>query len=114
MATIIYPDGTQIEIQPRNGHDFQLDELHAIVDGHIEIIPTRDGRIMVGNDDSKLLGLPRSEAATALAQLATPQEKAASKKLLEGSGFRVLFFGNPNEPDYVAGSVLVCERHEVE
>lgn len=114
MGIILYPDGTQKETHPRNGHDFSLDELHAIVDGYIEVIPARDGRLIVLNEDGKRLRLPRNEQATQLAMLPTPQERAASKQMLEGSGFRVIDFTTPGEPDYVAGTVLVCERHEVE
>ncbi len=82
MATIIYPNGLTSEVQPRNGHDFQLDELQAVVDGYIEMIPARDGRIIVLNDEGKRLGLPRNEQATQLAMLPTPEERAAFKKEL--------------------------------
>ncbi len=114
MATIIYADGRTEEVQPRNGHDFQLDELRAIVNGYTEAIATRDGRVMIINETGRIEGLPRNEQATLRAKLATPQEKAASKKLLESTGFSVIVFGNLDEPDYVAGNVLVCERREVE
>src|SRR5437870_2853934 len=74
MATILYPDGRQEERQPANGHNFQLKELQQIVDGHIELIQCRDGRLMVCNEESKLEGLPRNEQATALVDFPSPRE----------------------------------------
>ena len=36
MATLIKADGTIEEIKPKNGTDFQLEELQKYVDGNIE------------------------------------------------------------------------------
>ncbi len=80
MATVLYPDGTSREVSPANGTDFQLDELRAIVEGHIEIIPTRDGCILVLNEEGKLLDLPRNDQAGALVDLMTPERIAAMKE----------------------------------
>lgn len=114
MATILYPDGKQEQTSPANGNDFSLDELRAIVQGHIEIIPTRDNRFMVINDTGRLDGLPRNEQATALAKLTTAQERAKLKNSLASSGIRFVDLNPPGEEDYVAGTVLVCEPYEVE
>src|SRR5881398_2792589 len=74
MAHILYPDGRQEERQPKNGHNFELKELQQIVEGHIEIVHTKDGRLMVCNEESKLLGLLRNEQATALIDFPSPRE----------------------------------------
>ncbi len=113
MATIIYPDGRTEEVSPRNGRDFSLDELSKIVQGHIEVVYTKDTRIMVINEEGKLLDLPRNEKATALANLPTPEERAALKNDLASSGVDVIDLIPPDEQDYIAGTVLVCEDHEV-
>lgn len=113
MATILYPDGRTEEIQPQNNRDFKLEELQKIVGGHIEILPLRDGRIMVINEEGKLLDLSRNEQATALANLPTPEERAAIKNDLANSGVDVIDLNPPYELDYIAGTVLVCQDHEV-
>ena len=114
MATILYPSGHQEERQPNNGHTFRLEELQAIVGGNIEIIPTKDGRIMVLNEEGKLLDLPRNEQATILANLATPADISRLRMAL---GDRLIYVGSDleaEEADYIAGTVLVCADHEVE
>ncbi len=110
MATILYPDGRYEEVKPANGTDFKLDELRRIVGGHIEIIPTKDQHIMALNEEGKLLGLPRNEQAGLLVDLMTPEKIAEMKQLY---GDSLIIAGDPDEPDYIAGTVLVCEDHEV-
>ncbi|SRR6266516_689974 len=111
MATILYSDGRQEERQPANGQHFQLAELQQIVEGHIEILPTKDGRIMVCNEESKLEGLPRNAQATALIAFPTPREML---ELLRANS-DIIFVGEitDGEVDYVAGTVLVCQDEEV-
>lgn len=113
MATIMYTDGTSKEVQPANGSDFQLKELQAIVDGHIEIVHLKDGRIMVIDEEGKLKDYPRNAQATKLAALPTPDEKRAYVTELEAHGVSVISF-DLDEEDYIAGTVLVCENHEVQ
>lgn len=122
MATIIYPDGTTREVQPRDPrYGFQLDELKPIVgtgapqgQDFIEIVQMRDGRIMVINEEGKLLNLPRNDQATKLAGLPTPQERAEAAEEYRRRGWNVIGGFQPGEEDYIAGTVLVCERHEVQ
>src|SRR5947209_13392246 len=105
MAIIIYPSGRQEERQPANGLHFQLEELQAIVEGHIEIVPLADGRIMVCNEESKLIGLPYNELATHLAGFPTPDEVRA----VLAAHPEIIIMGDPDEADYIAGTVLVCQ-----
>ena len=109
MATIYYTDGRSEERQPANGHDFELKELQQIVGGYIEILPMKDGRIMVCNEESKLLDLPRNAQATALIAFPSPDEIRAMLAVRND----IYFVGDPDEQDYVAGDVLVCESSEV-
>jgi hypothetical protein len=110
MATILYPDGRQEERQPANGRDFQLDELQAIVGGHIEIVSTKDGRILVCNDESKLLGLPRNDQATAMVNFPSPREMMETLR----TNPDIIFVGEIDdiEVDYIAGTVLLCKDEE--
>ncbi|MBV9709090.1 MAG: DUF3846 domain-containing protein [Chloroflexi bacterium] len=114
MALIISPDGWTRQVQPRNGRNFQLDELQAVVQGYIELVHLPDNRIMVINEQGKVEGLPRNEKATALADLPTPQERKKAVEDARRRGVPVFLAFDPNEEDYIAGTVLVCEQHEVQ
>ena len=120
-AMILRSDGTQETIQPTNGSTFTLAELQAIVGTGapagchwIEIVPTRDGRIMVINEEGKLYGLPRNEQATALAALPTLAELAEAKALFGDALILLGYDLTSEEPDYIAGDVVVCEEQEVQ
>lgn len=67
-AKLIKADGKITEVVPKNGTDFQLDELNEFVGGYIEIIrpPTKPDCLMVINEEGKLKGLPFNAKATAL------------------------------------------------
>ena len=67
MANVIKADGQTYEKQPKNGRDFKLEELKAIVNGYIEIVYLRDGRLMVVNEEGLLERLPYNAAASILA-----------------------------------------------
>ena len=120
-AMILRADGTCQEIQPANGTDFQLSELQAIVGAGappgchwIEIVHTKDGRIMVINEEGKLYGLPRNAQATALAALPTPADLAQMRAILGDALILIGYDLESEEPDYIAGDVLVCFDHEVQ
>jgi hypothetical protein len=120
-AMILRSDGTQETIQPTNGSTFTLAELQAIVGTGapagchwIEIVPTKDGRIMVINEEGKLYGLPRNEQATALAALPTLAELAEAKALFGDALILLGYDLTSEEPDYIAGDVVVCEEQEVQ
>ena len=44
----------------------ELSTLQGAVGGYIEIVPTRDGRLLVCNEEGKLKGLPVNWKATEL------------------------------------------------
>ena len=97
MAQIIKTNGEVIETQPKNGTDFSLEELQAIVEHkvgnvsyhYIEIINLRDGRIMVINDEGKLIGCEMNRKAT------------------------YIFMQSFGAFDIVVGNVLLCNDNEV-
>ena len=85
MAQLIFTNGKTAEVSPKNGTDFQLEELQEFVGGHIEIVYLRDGRMMIVNEEGKLRALPINREATVL--------------------YGAL--------DVITGNALVCERDEV-
>lgn len=89
MAHIYYANGEIKEVTPKNGTDFQLEELQEIVGGYIWVIGLQEDteqRIIVMNDEGKLKGLQMNEKATDLAH-----------------EFNAIF-----KNDYIVGDVLVC------
>lgn len=89
MAKIYKTNGEVLDIEPKNGKDFSLKELQAVVNGYIEIAEMKGGEIMVINEEGKLERLPFNEKATELYQ----------KKVYAG--------------DYIVGDVLVCNKNQV-
>ena len=70
MTDIIYKtNGEVIETSPKNGTNYTLDELKEIVGGYIEIIHLTNNKIMLINDEGKLINLPHNENATILYRL---------------------------------------------
>jgi hypothetical protein len=72
VAKLLHPDGRVIAVKPKNGTDFQLQELNEMVGGYIEIVrlPSDSDAIMVINEEGKLKGLPFNLLATMTARLA--------------------------------------------
>ena len=54
-------------VEPK-GETWELKELQALVGGYIEIVaaPNHPGRVLVINENGKLIGLPFNKNATAL------------------------------------------------
>lgn len=80
---IIKTDGTIEEY-----HDNTLEGMQHAVGGYIEILNTKDGKLMVINEERKLKGHHFNKTATEMVEL---------------------FPG-----DYIAGDVLVAEQDEIE
>lgn len=76
QAEVIEAGGGRYTIKPNNGKSFTLKELQEIVGGTIDIqkLPEYDAMLVV-NDNGKLEGLPRNEAATRIWQDNYPIEK---------------------------------------
>jgi hypothetical protein len=88
MATLIQPDGGETTVEPRNGSDFQLDELQGFIGGGcIELVYLPDGSLMVIDEEGKLKGFTPNPVATML-------------------------YDNPD--DIIVGPALVCKQSEVE
>ncbi len=76
------------QVQPKNGNDFSLEELQAIVKGYVQTVYLSNDKVMVMNEEGKLLGLDYNMKATMLLRL---------------NGYY----------DYVVGDVLICESSEI-
>lgn len=66
-ATWIKTDGTEEEVTPRNGKDFQLEELQKMVGGYIQLVSTAPPvRQMYVNEEGLPSNLPFNDKATDL------------------------------------------------
>jgi hypothetical protein len=87
MATLIKTNGEETNVLPKNKTDFKLDELQNYVGGIIEIVRTKDNKIMVMNEEGKINELPMNEKATEL----------------------YIY----SESDLIVGDVLICDENEI-
>ena len=67
MAKIIFTNGTEKKVMPKNGTDFSLEELQGFVKGYIEIVYLPNDKFLVVNEEGKLMGLPINDYATEIA-----------------------------------------------
>ena len=86
---IIRADGQVVPHPPANGRCYTLEELVcAIGGGYIEIVQTKDTRLIVLDEEGKRKGFPVNAAATALYQ--------------------------HGAVDHIVGDVLVCETWRID
>lgn len=67
MATLITPTGNITTVTPTNGVSFSANEIHELVDGSLECVRLRDGRLMWVDEEGKVKGKPANLVATMLA-----------------------------------------------
>ncbi len=84
MAKWIKTSGEIVDVQPKNGTDFSLNELQGFVGGYIEVVGLDDGKLMVVNEEGKINGLCINSEATLLSRY-----------------------------DIIVGDVLVCDSREI-
>ena len=85
MAVLIKANGEESVVT-----DLSLENLQKLVDGYIEIVPTIDGRLLVLNEEGKIIGLPKNPKATKLTN------------------------GIINQGDYIVGDVVVGTKKEID
>lgn len=88
MAKIYRASGDVENVEPKNGTDFQLDELSSIVGGYIEVLYLDDKEILVCDEEGKLKGYPLNVRAT---------------DIVRSCGIL----------DFIVGDVLICKTGEV-
>jgi hypothetical protein len=118
MAVILYTDGSSKDVRPENGNYFEVEELMAIVEGPVQMIPMADGRIMTfieegGPDaESGRAGLPPNEEATKLAGF---QSSEGPLGALRGFGVGMPGYAvGPGGLAYIPGTVVVSTKEEVQ
>ncbi|MDR1950708.1 MAG: DUF3846 domain-containing protein [Bacteroidales bacterium] len=89
MATIYYTTGATSEVAPKNSKNFSLEEMQSIVGGLIELVYLDNGKIMVINEEGKLIDLPINVDATEMV------------------------FGDMPWDDVIIGDVLVCNNKQI-
>ena len=62
--TILKVNGEVLDVKPKNGTGFELEELQKIVDGLFDIVYLSNSQIMVVNDEGAINGMPYNEKAT--------------------------------------------------
>ena len=75
MAKHIKINGEELEVKPKDGKRFTLEELQGFVGGTIDFAYMPSGRVLVVNDNGKLEGLERNDRATQIWQAEYPIEK---------------------------------------
>ena len=96
MAQIIKTTGEVIEVAPKNGHDFSLEEMQEIVNHngnhYIEVIYLPNNKLMIINEEGKCN------------HVKAPFNQKATDIFVEAFG----------PYDFVCGNVLVCDTNQVE
>jgi hypothetical protein len=87
MAILLKANGRRKNVYPENNTDFSLKELQKYVGGSIQMVGTKDNRIIVMNEEGKIKKLPPNKRAT---------------KLYE--------YG---EYDYIVGDVLIVQTNQI-
>jgi hypothetical protein len=85
QAFIYSANGEIVPILPNNNKHFELSELQSIVEGYIEIIRLNDGRLMIVNEEGKILNLNHNENASKLIQ--TKEDFICGNVLVTPSNF---------------------------
>lgn len=105
MAEIIKMTGeiTSVVPESKNGK-FTLSELQGAVGGYIELVHLADGRLMVVNEEGKLMDLSLNMKATTL--VARVGIKVFNSKLTGDAAIRAT--------GGIAGDVLVCDDNQID
>ena len=90
MAKLYKDDGTVLEIEPRNGRRFELEELYEILECElVEMVFLRGSQIMLIDEEGKLTNSTFNKNATAIFN----------------EVLRISY-------DWIAGHAIVCEQNQ--
>ena len=97
-------------IDPKKG--FQLNELYTLLECNlVEVVPLHDGRIMICDEESKLVDEPIiNEEATKLYRInrMTNAEHIAKLKEQYGENVFIMSMGDDELENFICGNVIVC------
>jgi len=66
MATLIKTDGTHTSVEPKNGKDFQIEELWDLIGGYVQIVYINPREILIVDEDGLNKHLPINKEASYL------------------------------------------------
>ena len=90
MAKLYNTDGTILEVEPKNGTDFSLEEIQDFVGDYFEVVSLKGSNIMVINGEGRVKrGLPFNALATDV----------------DNKSYGLM--------DYIAGNALVCKSNQI-
>jgi hypothetical protein len=69
MATLYKTNGETIQVSPKEGSTFTLEELQGYVEGYIQLVPTQSGDYIVVNEEGILYNLPFNSNASSEFQM---------------------------------------------
>ena len=103
MATLIKADGTRKVVEPKNGKDFDLDELKSFVGGWFELISVGCKYVVV-DEDGRMKASPYNISAT--------EEIREMLSAVDRSDWRRLSLARSNYK--LVGDVLICNNTEIQ
>ena len=74
-AKVYEVDGREFEVAPNNGTDFTLAELQHIVGGTIECINLPSGKMLICNEEGRLIPLAKNAKASEVWRAEFPIEQ---------------------------------------
>ncbi len=96
MAIYYKTNGEVKEVKPKNNKTFQYEELKAMVDGLVEIVPLPSGKSIIVNEEGKIIGLEVNKKATEYWKKEYPIEEYPN-----------------NNDELIVGNALVVDELEI-
>lgn len=87
---IVKTDGSKHVITPKNGKNFELEELQEIVGGYIQAIRLSESQSMIVNENGKLYNLEHNAEASVIAH-----------------SYRAIF-----DNDFIVGDVAIINNNQ--
>ena len=116
MATLIKIDGTQREVSPKNGTDFQLEELYNLLSCHyVDIVRlATPGQIMIIDEEGKLKrDAILNDAATFIYRSEhRPFHEHIENLKSQYPDIPIVTLDAPHHVDTIYGDVIICWKSE--
>lgn len=97
-AKLIKTDGSVVDVRPKDGKYFSYDELKGFVGGYVELCNIGNPqKLMIVNEEGKLIGLPKNTVATEIWRNTWPIDKFPF-----------------NNDELIVGDALICDSDLLE